>query len=296
MQPKQIDVVLPVSYNERNWEAVAQVLREVLLKLPIRSVTVVVEGGAACEAPARRAFDHCLPLFREAGVEIELLRVNAPDTGERWHQGLLHVRTRSGDLILVVPGDLRKGLENVRRAFDAACGSAAELVVIDYDSDDAFKTQFDEVVTLPILRCLNPSAAERLAALGCSKLRTELFAICPEFLDELEGDLRSGGLWPSDPTVWILVKATARAASNVEVVHLGHFGDDPDSRSHPSQRLQQIYRLVFQQLIIRLRDDLRRDPPLSDVRMDSATRLYQDAARLFGVAQHAADRTLEAAR
>jgi hypothetical protein len=132
------------------------------------------------------------------------------------------------------------------------------LVLGDYQTEDTFKTRFDDLVTVPVIECLYPDLAASARALGQSKMRSEFFLIGREVFNHFWTTRFPFG---TDPTVELILATLGNQDLTIDRVHFGEVADDPDCR-HPMGQLEQIFRFVVAPAIARIRQETLREDNL----------------------------------
>src|SRR5271166_6668762 len=205
-----------------------------LIQLPLRHIIIVTDEkepeGRRLAKESQRAMEK---EFRIAGLSCEVLSVNCFSTARRWYPGLCRAFDLDHEIhgVLNWLGDSKEDITVAQAAIPKDALQKAdpgELILFDYESDDAFKQSVDSLFLLPLVRVVNPELIPAIQGLGHSKLRTELFLVGRDPFSSLR---KSMGLsWNTDPTIQ-LITHSLNNRFKVRSVNIGPINDDPNTRS-----------------------------------------------------------------
>ena len=282
----QVTAVVTTPFFARSAGGVLTAL-QALSALDVTDVILLFDGKSKGAGHARSAFASMRPVLEDQGKQLFLSEVDLFDTGPRWRIGILEaLRNPDVGAVFVFPGDLTKdpsveNLEGWKRMLKAA--APGTLVLGDYDSEDRFKTQFDELIGFPAIHVLFPELGTRTEGLGQSKLRTEFFVVGRKVFDHFSRAFTS--FWGTDPTVQLILSTIESGALSISRVELGRI-HDPAGQRHPLGQMHQVFRYMAQLTVDRMMHEMAgtRDPSGHMARYDE---LQGTLKRLF-------DTTLEA--
>ena len=249
-RPFELASVVTVPYFPKGAESVVRALR-ILLGLPVGRVILVFDvKSQAGRSAADWAIAKMCPEFEAQGRELALLEVDTSNTAPRWRLGITEAfKDQLVQLVFVFPGDLDRDPNPENLTGWAQMVADAEpnaLILGDYDSNDRFKKEFDELLAWEAVEVLFPHLCPQLRALGHSKLRTEFLIIGRAAFDSWRQQETFG--WGPDPTVPVTLAILEGdlLGKNVTVkppVKLGLIEDNPDQRT-PLGQARQLLRFT----------------------------------------------------
>jgi hypothetical protein len=159
-------------------------------------------------------------------------------------------------VVFLFPGDLTSTISDTNRAgwrqLVDRCGPDV-LVIGEYQTEDPFKTAFDQRCGLPAMHMLFPEATAQLSTLGLSKIRSEFLLLGREVIRRF--DASNVWSWGPDPTPQVLLSTLSHQDLRIEIVPLGKLGDNPAQRN-PLGQLHQVIRYVAALACDRIRAEI----------------------------------------